>query len=106
MDFRPTNDMLLAPIEAQFCAYLFQKTNNPMLMLENIVKVGDITATRADLLCLKPNRPISMLVSSNKQVLILNLFIPQVLNLSSIINFTLLLGSYISSGESPLFTST
>jgi len=38
-------------------------------MLENFIKVSDITATRDNLPCLMPNQPISVLVSSDKQVL-------------------------------------
>lgn len=51
--------MRLTSMEVKVCGFLFQKTNNPMLMMEDIVKVGDMTATRAELLCLMPNRPIS-----------------------------------------------
>jgi hypothetical protein len=55
LHFRPPVDILLAPNEAQDCAYLFQKTNDKALMLLPIVKVDNLTASRADLQCLLPN---------------------------------------------------
>ncbi|WJX28715.1 hypothetical protein P8452_17397 [Trifolium repens] len=55
LHFCPPVDILLAPKEAQDCAYLFQKTNDKALMLLPIVKVDNLTASRADLQCLLPN---------------------------------------------------
>jgi hypothetical protein len=55
--------MLLESKEIQACAYLFQKTNNSKFMEGKLIKAaGDLTATRADLQCLLPNKVISDLV--------------------------------------------
>ena len=61
-NFRITSEMMLAPIEAQACSYLFQKTNSPVLMMEDLVKVGGLTATRSELFTLIPPRPITHMV--------------------------------------------
>lgn len=71
--------MRLAPIEAQACGFLFQKTATFKVKYDPLVKTGEVTATMVDLQCLRPPRQISPLVISKlvKQsffILVLNNF--------------------------------
>ncbi|RHN66041.1 putative Ulp1 protease family catalytic domain-containing protein [Medicago truncatula] len=54
--------MHLAPIEAQTCGFLFQKSATFKVKYDPLVKTGEVTATMADLQCLRPPRQISPLI--------------------------------------------
>lgn len=62
LHFRPTGDMDLTDLEVQVCAYLFQKTKELKLIEERLVKAGELSANRDELMSLLPTKVVSELV--------------------------------------------
>lgn len=58
----PIGGMLLAPKEAQACAYLFQKRNDNLLIIEPMTRARHLIAFMTYLQGLVSNRPISDMV--------------------------------------------
>lgn len=62
LNFRPTAEMMLETKEVQACVFLFQKTKDPEVLEERIIKAGDLEASRQELQCLCPTKIVSDLV--------------------------------------------
>jgi hypothetical protein len=79
--------MDLSREEKQACAYLFQRSKNIEVMGEKLVKAGEFSATREDLMCLQPGRSITDLVIyfTNAFTLLMKYFLKKVNDLKNVI---------------------
>ncbi|KEH37507.1 hypothetical protein MTR_2g040620 [Medicago truncatula] len=66
--FKPTPEMQLSPLEVQVCAYVFhpdQDAEYCSYFNEPLMSTHNMTATRADIECLCPEKPIKDVVTVN-----------------------------------------